>query len=411
MQYGLIGEHLGHSFSKEIHEMLGFYKYELKEVASHTFDYFMKKREFQAINVTIPYKEKVIPYLDEISNQAKRIQAVNTIVNRDGKLYGYNTDYFGLMSLIHRLNIDVANQKVLILGTGGTSKTAQIVCEDLGANPIIKVSRDKKNNAITYEEAYQKHSDARCIINTTPCGMYPNNEDMVIDVTQFSNLLGVIDVIYNPLQSKLVLEARKNNIKAEGGLFMLVEQAIKACEIFIDKQLDDVAITLFKKFSKVKNNIVLIGMPSCGKSTIGKVIASSLHKTFIDTDEEIEKEIGITISDFLEQKGEKNFRDIEEKTIKEIAKRQNQVIATGGGAVLRKYNIDNLKQNGIIYFINRSLILLTPTPDRPLSSNIKDLKKKYKERYSLYQSMSDVIINGDGDIMTVANLIQEDFLK
>lgn len=411
MEYGLIGAYLNHSFSKEIHELLGFYKYELKEIAPNAFDQFMKEKAFKAINVTIPYKEKVIPYLDGLSNRAKRIQAVNTIVNRNGKLYGDNTDYVGLKALIHHLRLDVTNQKVLILGTGGTSKTAQVVCEDLHANPILKVSRTPKTDAITYEEAYQKHNDAKIIINTTPCGMYPQNGDLAIDITRFPVLSGVVDVVYNPLRTKLIIEANKSKIKAEGGLLMLVAQAVKACEIFVDKKMDDLSVHIFQKIVQAKENIVLVGMPSCGKTTIGKVLASWLNKHFVDIDEVIQQEIGMEIHEFLTLKGELAFRDKEEEVIRNISKFQNQVIATGGGAILRNSNVNCLKQNGKIYFIDRSLCLLTPTLDRPLTSTADDLKKRYQERYSLYQKVSDVTINGDGDIVTVANLIKEEFLK
>lgn len=411
MDYGLIGEHLGHSFSKEIHEMLGLYQYELKEVSQDDFDQFMKAKDFKAINVTIPYKEKVIPYLDEISPQAKRIKAVNTIVHNNGKLYGYNTDYFGLKDLVESLHIDFTNKKVLILGTGGTSLTATLVCEDLHMNPIIRVSRTKKIDAISYEEALQIHTDAHLIINTTPCGMYPNNEGSIIDVKKFSNLEGVVDVIYNPLQTKLVIDAKNNHIKAVGGLYMLVKQALKASVIFLNQPIPFQEVDIYTKLLQAKQNVVLIGMPSCGKTTIGKVLAQSFNKKFVDVDEEIGKIIQMEIKDFIINKGENAFRDLEESIIKKVAKEQNQVIATGGGSILRSINVNNLKQNGIIYFLDRSLEQLIPTSSRPLSSTKEALEQKYKERYDLYRKSSDVIIQADGDINTVTNLIKEDYLK
>ncbi len=411
MEYGLIGEHLGHSFSKEIHEMLGLYKYELKEVSQDDFDQFMKTKDFKAINVTIPYKEKVIPYLDEISPQAKKIKAVNTIVHKNGKLYGYNTDYFGLKDVVESLDIDFTNKKVLILGTGGTSLTATLVCEDLQMNPIIRVSRTKKIDTISYEEAIHQHTDARLIINTTPCGMYPNNEASMIDVMKFPNLEGVVDVIYNPLQTKLVIDAKNNHIKAVGGLYMLVKQALKASVIFLNQNISFQEEDIYLKMIQDKQNVVLIGMPSCGKTTIGKKLAQSLNKKFVDVDQEIEKIINMEIKDFIINNGEAAFRDLEEEVVKKIAKEQNQVIATGGGTILRSINVENLKQNGIIYFLDRSLEYLLPTPSRPLSSTKEALEQKYKERYDLYRKSSDVIIQADGDINTVTNLIKEDYLK
>lgn len=415
MKYGLIGEHLGHSFSKEIHEMLGFYEYELKEIPRDAFDDFMKKKDFLAINVTIPYKEKVIPYLDEISDIAKRIQAVNTIANRNGKLYGYNTDYYGMKRIFSEHQISIHNQKVLILGTGGTSKTAEVVCQDLQAKEIIKVSRTKNSDlesssVITYDETYE-HSDTEVIINTTPCGMYPNNEDVLIDVTRFPNLKLVIDVIYNPLSTKLIINAKNNNIKTGTGLLMLVEQAVKASEIFLNQKLEDVTPTIYQTILKKKQNIVLIGMPSCGKTSIGKVLAKDLQKTFMDTDEEIEKIIGIKISDYFKTYGEDSFRNLEEEVIKKMSKMDNLVIATGGGAILRKSNLEYLKQNGIIYFIDRKLELLTPTSDRPLSSNKKDLDEKYQQRYPLYKASADHIVDGNRTIADVKRLIKEVFLN
>lgn len=413
MKYGLIGEHLGHSFSKEIHEMLGFYTYEVKEIPQNAFDDFMKKKDFLAINVTIPYKEKVIPYLDAVSDIAKRIGAVNTIVRRGEKLYGYNTDYYGMKRIFLEQHVCMKHQKVLILGTGGTSKTAEVVCQDFQAKEIIKVSRTKQhdtkhNLVISYDEVYD-HLDTEVIINTTPCGMYPDNESVIIDVTRFPNLKFVLDVIYNPLCTKLIQDARKNHIQTGTGLLMLVEQAVKASEIFLDQQIQDVTPRIYQMLFKKKQNLVFIGMPSCGKTTIGKSLAPELGKTFIDTDEEIEKKIGIKISDYFSLYGEAAFRDVEEEVIQTICKRDNLVIATGGGAILRKRNIERFKQNGCIYFIDRKLELLTPTDDRPLSSTKKDLEEKYQQRYLLYQASADYIIDGNQTIEEVKNQIKEAF--
>lgn len=409
MKYGLIGEHLRHSFSKEIHEMIGFYEYELKEISNGELDDFMRKKDFLAINVTIPYKEKVIPYLDEISDVARRIGAVNTITHINGKLYGYNTDYDGMKRIILKEKVDIKNKKVLILGTGGTSKTAEVLCQDLYAKEVIKVSRIKKDKVITYDEVYLQQ-DVEVIINTTPCGMYPNTEDVILDVTRFPHLKLVVDVIYNPLHTKFVCEAQKNNIKTSTGLLMLVEQAVKACEIFLNKKLDDRTIELYQSILKNKQNIVLIGMPSCGKTSIGNLLAKDLNHMFVDTDREIENIINRSICDYFKEYGENPFRDIEEEVIQKISKENHLVIATGGGSILRKANLERLKQNGIIFFIDRKLELLIPTDDRPLSSTIKDLEKKYQERYLLYKTSADYVIDGNKTIEEVKNCIKEVFL-
>ena len=243
MDYGLIGEKLPHSFSKEIHEQLGYYQYSLKELKAEELESFILQKNFKAINVTIPYKQAVMPYLDEIDPDALAIGAVNTIVNRDGVLYGYNTDFGGMKALIEHAGVVMKYKKVLILGTGGTSLTARAVCERMGAKEILRVSRRETDGAITYEQAYADHSDADVILNATPCGMFPKIFDSPIDITKFPNLSGVIDVIYNPLQTRLILSARERGIDAEGGLYMLVAQAILAAERFLGKKLDVVKLT------------------------------------------------------------------------------------------------------------------------------------------------------------------------
>ena len=354
MKYGLIGEKLGHSFSKEIHEMLGYYKYEIHEVAKSDIDSFMKQHDFLGINVTIPYKETVIPYLDEISAQAASIKAVNTIVNINGKLIGHNTDYFGMLALIKRNKLDVNNKKVLILGTGGTSKTAYAVLSDLGARQILKASIIDEPGTITYEEANTIHNDVDIIINTTPVGMYPKNDGQIIDLDNFKNVIGVIDVVYNPLRTNLVLQAKTKNLIAEGGLYMLVGQAVYAAGIFLNKEIDlNIIDEIYEKIKNDKENIVLIGMPSSGKSTIGKILSEQLNKKLIDTDELIVNKLNMSIAEYMKTHSEKEFRDIETECVKEAAKMSNVVVATGGGAILRTENVNALKQNGKLYFLKR----------------------------------------------------------
>ena len=406
MKYGLIGEKLGHSFSKEIHEMIGYYKYEIHEVAKNDIDQFMKEKDFVGINVTIPYKETVIPYLDNISPQAASIGAVNTIINIDGKLYGHNTDYFGMLALIKKNNIDCKDKKVLILGTGGTSKTAYAVVKDFGASIILKASINNEEGTITYEEAVNIHNDAEVIINTTPVGMYPNNDGCIIDLSKFKNLVGLIDVVYNPLRTNLVLNAKNLNIPSEGGLYMLVGQAVYACGLFLDKEIDlSVIDTIYNKLKTDKENIVLIGMPSSGKTTIGKILSEKLNKTLVDTDSLIVDKIGMSIADYMKNHTEKEFRDIETLCVKEAAKMSSVVIATGGGAILRSENVKALKQNGKLYFLKRSLELLTPTTSRPFSSDAESLKKRYIERLPIYESVCDVCVDNNDEISLAVEAI------
>ena len=390
MEYGCIGEHLTHSFSKEIHNCLADYDYEIKEIPKDKLDAFMTAADFRAINVTIPYKQAVIPHLHWISDTAKKIGAVNTVVNRNGKLYGYNTDFFGMTALIEKNGIELENKKVLILGSGGTSKTAHAVAESLGAREIYIVSRQAGKGLITYAEVYKSHTDAEVIINTTPVGMFPNPEAQPIDLGKFSRLLGVVDAIYNPLRSRLVLEAQALGIKATGGLYMLVAQAAYAVETFIEKPLSrDEIDAVYGELLKQKQNIVLTGMPGSGKSTIGKKISKQTGRPFIDTDALIVEKAGKTIPEIFEELGEAGFRKIESEVIREVSTLGGYIIATGGGAILKRENISNLKANGRIHYIDRPLSWLTATSDRPLSSNPEDLKKRYHERYDMYSATAD----------------------
>ncbi|MBE7047873.1 MAG: shikimate dehydrogenase [Ruminococcaceae bacterium] len=391
-KYGCIGKKLTHSFSKEIHGKLANYDYELIELSEADIKPFFEKKDFAAINVTIPYKETVTPYLDSVSEVAQRIGAVNTIVNKDGKLYGYNTDYYGMKALIQRNDIDLKDKKVLILGTGGTSKTARVVAKDLGASDVLTVSRSKREGCITYGEATAEHLDAEVIINTTPAGMYPDCDSKPIDISAFTALKGVIDAVYNPLFTNLVLDARKRGIKAEGGLYMLVMQAVYAAEKFLDSQIPkETADNVFQSMLASKENIVLTGMPGSGKSTIGKLLKIDGFE-FIDTDIEVEKRCGCTIKELISTKGEKYFRDLESEVIRDVSSKSSRIISTGGGAILRKENINCLKRNGKLFFINANMERLQATDDRPLSDTYQKLAKLYSERLRVYQSTADVIV-------------------
>ncbi|MBE6551862.1 MAG: shikimate dehydrogenase [Ruminococcaceae bacterium] len=399
MEYGCIGEHLKHSFSKEIHESFADYKYEICEVPKDKLDEFMTKREFRAINVTIPYKQDVIPYLYEISDMAKAIGAVNTIVNKNGRLYGHNTDLFGMTALIRSVIPDLSGKKVIITGTGGTSKTTRTAVKLMGASEIVTVSRTKKEGVCTYDEMYEHHSDADVLINTTPCGMYPDIWGCPVELNRFKHLSAVIDAVYNPLRTELILSAKEKGIPARGGLYMLVAQAVAASAIFTDRKEypDSVIKSVYEKILSEKENIVLIGMPGCGKSTIGRLLSERSGKALIDTDELIVEYAGKQITDIFAESGEKVFRDMETKIIKErVAHLSSRIIAVGGGAVLRDENVRELRKNGKLIFLDRPLEQLIPTSDRPLASTREAVEKRYSERYPRYCSSADKILKTDG---------------
>lgn len=413
MKYGCIAERLGHSFSREIHGMIGGYEYELCEIAPEALDEFMKKRDFLGINVTIPYKRDVIPYLSHIDEAAEKMGAVNTIVNKNGELYGYNTDYFGMRDLIARAGIELSGKKTLILGTGGTSHMANILARDLGAREVLRVSRTGREGAVTYEEAYARHTDADVIINTTPSGMYPSHtEEAPIDISRFERAEAVVDAVYNPQRTRLVSEARKRGVNAVGGLYMLVAQAVYASEHFLEtKYPASMADEIYKKLSRLKENIVLTGMPGSGKSTIGRRIAENTGRRFFDTDAIFVSKYG-DISKFFVEHGEGEFRLREAEIVRQTAIESECVIATGGGVVLRDDNVDALKRNGRIYFIDRPLSWLTPTRDRPLASDAESIRKRYYERHDRYISTSDVVITPPTDSKNkTARLIEQEHMK
>ena len=407
MKYGLIGKPLGHSFSREIHALIADYDYRLFEIDEDELPRFFQERDFSGINVTIPYKQAVIPFLDEISDEAKKIGAVNTIVKKEGKLFGFNTDFFGMRALIKSAGLDLENKTVLILGTGGTSKTAVEVSKSLGATEIVKVSRKKSSDTVTYDEVYEKFSGADVIINTTPVGMFPNADKTPVDVKKFKNLQGVIDAVYNPLRTNFVLDAESIGAKGRGGLYMLVAQAVYASALFLDKTADESVIDkTYARILKEKRNIVLCGMPSSGKTTVGKEIAKVFGKKFIDTDDVVVEKRKESISDIFEKYGEGEFRKEERLAIEELSKENGLVIATGGGAVLDENNVRALRRNGVILFLDRSLENLVATADRPLSSDTEKLKNLFEKRYDVYKSCADAAIPADGKIADVVEKIK-----
>lgn len=412
MDYGCIARKLGHSFSAEIHRLIGDYDYRLCEVPDEELAGFMLRRDFKGINVTIPYKKDVIPYLDGISDTARAIGSVNTVVNCGGKLYGYNTDFAGMKALIAHAGISPAGKTVLVLGTGGTSATAQAVAKSLGAKEVIAVSRRPAPGVITYEQATAEYCNAEIIINTTPVGMFPENYASPIDLTKFPKLEGLADAVFNPLRTELVLSARKLGIKAEGGLYMLVAQAVYASEIFRDVEIPKSEIDrIYAELLKQKENIALVGMPASGKSTLGRLAAERLGREFTDTDSEIVARAGMEIPEIFRTKGEEGFRDIETEVLKDVVRRSGIVVATGGGAILREENVTALRQNCKVFFLDRDPDWLTPTSDRPTASDREAIRRRYAERYEKYCAAADAVIKPVQDKAENAEIIIREFLR
>ena len=394
MKYGLIGEKRPHSYSKIIHEMLGRYEYELCPMSEEEMRAFMTAADFDGINVTIPYKEKVIPYLYHIDDNARRIGAVNTVVNRDGKLYGYNTDCTGVKDTLRRAGFSMAGRKVAVLGTGGTSKTVSCVCRELGAG-VACVSRTPDGKSIGYGELEAYGPDF--IVNATPVGMYPQTGRSPVPPSALDGVSGVFDVIYNPLRTSLMLDAQERGIPAAGGLYMLVSQAMRAAELFTGEPVSDAETeAVYKTLLSRTENIVLTGMPGSGKTTVGKMIAEKLGRAFYDTDSLAAERVG-PVPDYIRAHGEPAFRDVEEAVIEELAsKARGAVIATGGGAVLREQNVKALARNGRIIYIKRDIDKIVPDVTRPLSSDRAALEKRYAERKKIYEDTADYIVENNG---------------
>ena len=360
-------------------------------------DIFLTEKQFSALNVTIPYKETVIPYLDEVDAHAKKIGAVNTVVNRNGKLKGYNTDFYGFRYMLQHNGIDVKNKKALVLGKGGASKAVIAVLEEMGAKEILTVYYKENPETITYEACYKNHSDAEIIVNTTPVGMYPKADDCPIDLRKFPCLCGVADVVYNPLRTQLIVDAEQRGIPAAGGLEMLVAQAKYAVEIFLDTKIDDSRIAEINAgLMQERSNLVLIGMSGGGKTVLGRRTARKLGKTFVDTDEEIVKRIGMPIADFFAKEGEAVFREIETEVLHELSAQNNLVISTGGGIVKNPLNVDLLKRNGRIIWLKRDAERLQRGHGRPLAPDKAATQKLYEERLPLYTAAAEAIAENNG---------------
>ena len=397
MQYGLIGSKLAHSFSPELHALFGRYAYGLRELTLEELGPFLQARDFAGLNVTMPYKQAVIPYLEELSEAARETQAVNTVVNRGGRLFGDNTDLDGLLALIRRTGLELSGRIVLILGTGGTSRTAFTAAKRLGAGKILRLSRREGAGDCTYEEARQWHKDAQILINTTPVGMYPDNDGCPIDLEDYPKLEGVIDAVYHPLRTNLVQQAQRRGIPAAGGLYMLVKQAARSCELFSGRPVEEAETErAYQELLRSRRNPVLIGMPSSGKTTVGKLLAERLKLPFFDVDREIVKQENREIPEIFSEFGEAYFRKLETDCIRILAARGGRVIASGGGSVLSDENLRLLRQNGLLLLLDRPLELLTPSEERPLAASREALQTIYAERRARYLEAADEIIRADG---------------
>jgi len=406
MKYGLIGEKLGHSFSKRIHESLFGYEYEIKEISPKNLKLFLLERDFQGINVTIPYKEVALSYCDELDISASKTGVLNTIVNHEGKLVGYNTDYYGLKFMLEVKEIDITEKTVLILGSGGTCKTAFTLCKDLGAKEINICSRKEEEGFISYEDIEQQNFDV--LINTTPVGMYPDNEGLPVVETVLKEKV-VIDVVFNPLRTKLIQKALQQSCVATGGLLMLVCQAAQAGALFVNeaKSASEI-LDCYEKLNNDLENIVFIGMPSSGKTSVAKELANALGKEFVDLDVLITETEGLSIPEIFEQFGEEYFRETERKVIEEVSKKQGLVIATGGGAILREENVNCLKQNGKLVLLERGFDFIKVDENRPLLKDKEQWKNLYEERKEKYEAASDIIVKNDGIIEeTVQRILEE----
>lgn len=406
MRCGLLGEHLGHSHSPLIHGELADYSYELCEVEKDALADFMQNGSLDAFNVTIPYKQAVIPYLDEISENAAKIGAVNTVVRQhDGKLFGYNTDYFGFDYMLSLLGADVNGKKALILGRGGAALTVRAVLLDKGAREVIMLGTTDNTH-----ENIRKHSDADIIVNATPVGMYPKNGVSPIQLDLFPSCSAVLDLIFNPARTALLIEAERLEIPAINGLPMLVAQAARAFEFFTGDTYDVGAIErITAKIEKATSNIILVGMPASGKSSIGKMIADKLDRRFIDADTEFEVMHAISPAKCIEEFGEAHFRALETQTLSELGKLCGAVIATGGGAVTRTENYAHLHQNGDIFFIERELSSLVDD-GRPLSKATAR-EEMYAKRLPMYRKFADATIYNDTTVEDAADKVIAEFEK
>ena len=399
MRCGLLGEHLGHSYSPQIHRHLGDYSYELFEVAPQALEKFLRNGPWDAINVTIPYKKAVMEFCAHIAPEAQRIGAVNTLVRKPDGIHGYNTDYHGFAAMVGKSGADFSGKKVLVLGSGGASATVQAVLADLGARPVV-ISRSGPN----HYQNLSRHLDAAGIVNTTPVGMYPNVEAAPLSLEGFASLEAVLDVVYNPARTTLLLDAETRGIPTENGLYMLVAQARKAAEFFTETAIStEVEGEIHRILARQMENIVLIGMPGCGKTTVGRKVAEALNRPFLDADLVFTQRFGRSPAQVIRADGEPLFRAMESQVLADLCKGSGAVIATGGGCVTRPENYAHLHRNSRIFWLRREIGKL-PTKGRPLSQKSTPAQL-YQQREPLYQEFADEIVDNSGPIEKSADTI------
>ncbi len=401
--YGLLGERLGHSYSPAIHAALADYDYRLYEVPREELDAFLTRREFDGLNVTIPYKKAVIPYCAALSPIAAELGSVNVLLRRpDGTLLGDNTDAYGFAGLVRRSGIDPAGKKALVLGSGGASATVCAVLRQLGAADVTVISRSGPDN---YENL-DRHADAELIVNATPVGMFPGNGASPVDLERFPRCAGVLDVVYNPARTALLLQAEARGIPCAGGLYMLAAQGKRAAELFLDKAIDDAETErVCAMLSREMENIILIGMPGCGKTTVAAALGEALGRPVLDSDEAVERAAGRSIPEIFAEGGEAAFRALETAALAELGKRSGVILATGGGCVTRRENYPLLHQNGRIFWLRRDIEKL-PTAGRPISQS-RDLADLSREREALYRAFADRSIDNNGAVESTAAQILE----
>ena len=388
MKCGLLGRKLGHSYSPAIHALLGDYEYRLFEKEPEELEFFLRHGDWDGLNVTMPYKQAVMPYLDTLTPVAEKICAVNTIIRKDGRLIGSNTDHRGFQTMVQKSGLSPAGKKCLVLGSGGASKVVQSVLTSMDAQTVV-ISRTGENN---YNNI-SRHRDAAIIVNATPVGMYPNTGVSPVDLTQFPHLEGVLDMIYNPARTQLLMDAERRGIVAMNGLWMLISQAIEASSLMTGIPISEVkAEDVYRILRRQMENIILIGMPGCGKSTVGRLIAEEMGKTFVDTDAEIEKTAKKSIPRIFAEDGEAVFRALETQVLAELGKQSGLMIATGGGCVTQEGNYPLLHQNGTILWLQRDTDKL-PLKGRPLSVNLKEMLRL---RQPMYERFADGIIDNNG---------------
>lgn len=400
---GLIGMPLAHSFSPAIHAKLADYEYKLYELTAEQLVPFLKAKRFDGVNITIPYKKTAMACCDELTEQARHVGCVNTIVRRaDGSMLGHNTDYDGFRYLLGSAGVDVRGKNTIVLGTGGASCTVRAVLRDLGAAEIVLVSRHGESN---YDTVYS-HTDAEILVNATPVGMYPKTGVSPVDLTRLPGLKSVVDVVYNPAKTQLLLDAEKLGLNTANGLGMLVAQAKAAAECFTGRHIDDSVIEhICREIERDTKNVLLIGMPGCGKTTVGRALAKAAGREFIDLDELVSARAGRSIPEIFDAEGENAFRACEHEALCDTAKRSGLVIACGGGIVTRGENLDPMRQNSTVVWLLRDIGKL-PTDGRPLSQT-QPLETLYQLREPLYRAAADLSADNNGSVSETVRQIME----